>query len=430
MGVLLSSSRQHCRKFAGEAAAITARIPLCYPAWDQARGAMSAREIIDVVQQAGLVGKGGAGFPTYRKMRLMLAQPGPRKFIVLNGSEHEPGSLKDRYLLERYPHTVLEGALILARGVQASDVIVAINQAAPECTEQLRAAIQIATDAGIDFEGIAVKIVDVPDTYIVGEETALLEVIEGRAALPRQKPPFPIEKGVYGAPTLIQNIETAAHLPIIISGGASAYRSLGVDGRGMTLCTLGAEFNQPGVHEIPLGTPLRALLENWGGGLRSGQPIKAIQPGGPSSGFLMAGDFDLPLDAGTLKQHGSALGCAAIRAYSVEECMVDQISKIMHFFAQGSCGQCPRCRMETNMLDTIVRRVLTGGGNWQLLGQVDKLIELSKGQGKCSLIDMPVAPIQSGIALFRNEFAAHIEGNCRLCGSGETPTASNRTQVT
>jgi NADH:ubiquinone oxidoreductase subunit F (NADH-binding) len=397
---------------------------LAYSAWNRVRSGMSAAAIIDAVQEAELVGKGGAGFPTHRKMRLMLAQPGPRKFVVLNGSEHEPGSFKDRHLLEHYPHTVLEGALILARAVEACDVFVAINEHSPACIERFSSALQAAVAAGIVFEGISVQALAVPDQYIVGEETALLEVIEGREALPRKKPPFPIQQGVHAAPTLIQNIETAAHLPVIIAAGPAAYRALGVNGKGVTLCTLGEEFTHPGVYEVPLGTPIRVILERFGGALRSGLPIKALQPGGPSSGFLAANDLDLPLDFEVLKQHGSALGCAAMRAYSEQECMVEQIASIMRFFAKGSCGQCPRCRMETNMLETIVRRVLTGGGSWQLLGQVEKLIELSKGEGKCSLIDMPVAPIRTGLTLFRAEFDAHIEGRCRLCASHGTPAVN------
>jgi NADH:ubiquinone oxidoreductase subunit F (NADH-binding) len=385
---------------------------------------MSPAAIIDAVRDAELVGKGGAGFPTHRKMRLTLAQPGPRKIVVLNGSEHEPGSFKDRHLLEFYPHTVLEGALILARAVEASEVIVTINEHSPNCIARFTAALEAAIAAGVVFEGIAVRTLAVPDQYIVGEETALLEVIEGREALPRKKPPFPIQQGIDGVPTLIQNIETAAHLPVIMAAGPAAYRALGMNGKGVTLCTLGEEFVRPGVYEVPLGTPIRAVLERLGGALRSSLPIKAVQPGGPSSGFLAACDLDLPLDFEVLKQRGSALGCAAIRAYSEAECMVEQIASIMSFFAKGSCGQCPRCRMETNMLETIVRRVLTGGGNWQLLGQVEKLIELSKGEGKCSLIDMPVAPIRTGLALFRAEFEAHIEGHCRLCASHGKPAVN------
>ena len=399
-------------------------VSVCFAGWRHVLESLSAAQVVDLVEAAGLTGKGGAGFPTHRKMRFMLAQPGHPKYLILNGSEHEPGSFKDRYLLEHYAPTVLEGALILAHAVQATHIIIAINQASPTCIQQMTGALAAARAGGVDFATITIDVVAVPDIYIVGEESALLEVIEGRTPLPRKKPPYPIERGVYGAPTLIHNIETAAHLPVIVSSGPSAYRALGRNNNGITLCTLGEELVRPGVHEIPLGTPLREVLQQWGGGLSSGLPIKAVQPGGPSAGFLAAADFDLPLDAQVLREHGSALGCAAIRAFSVATCMVQEISTILEFFAHGSCGQCPRCRMETSMLHTIVQRVLTGGGNPALLGQVDKLIELAKGQGICTLIDMPVAPLKSGLRLFADEFEAHLGGSCPICAAGKAPAAS------
>jgi NADH:ubiquinone oxidoreductase subunit F (NADH-binding) len=418
MGVLLKGPSEP----AGVAQA--AAVNHAFPGWRHVLAALGAAQVIELVEAAGLTGKGGAGFPTHRKMRYMLAQPGPKKYLILNGSEHEPGSFKDRYLLEHHAPTVLEGALILAYAVQATHVIIAINQASPICIQQLTGALLAAKAGGVDFAAIEVEVVAVPDIYIVGEESALLEVIEGRTPLPRRKPPYPIERGVYGAPTLIHNIETAAHLPVIVASGPAAYRALGRNNNGITLCTLGEEFVRPGVHEIPLGTPLREVLQQWGGGLSGGLPIKAVQPGGPSAGFLAAADFDLPLDAQVLREHGSALGCAAIRAFSVATCMVQEISTIMEFFAHGSCGQCPRCRMETNMLHTIVQRVLNGSGTAALLGQVDKLIELARGQGICTLIDMPVAPLKSGLRLFGDEFEAHLAGSCSLCATRTTAATS------
>lgn len=391
--------------------------PVRYRSWNSVRQVLGPEEVIELVEAVGLAGKGGAGFPTHRKLRLMRAQPGTRKILVLNGAEHEPGSLKDRHLLENHPHLVLEGGLILAHTVDASEVIVAINQAAPGARQAFAGAVDAAVAAGVDFAGIEVRIAEVPDHYIVGEETALLEVIEGRAALPRSRPPYPIEQGIQGAPTLVQNVETAAHLPFIVSHGVVPTRESGGAGGGVTLCTLGEEFANPGVYEVPLGMPLREILDGLGGGLRDGSAIKAVQPGGPSSGFLASSALEVGFDSVSLRQQGSALGCAAIRAYSADTCMVEEIARIMHFFAQESCGQCPRCRMETGMLDTILRKVVTGSGSWQLLAQVDKLIELAKGQGKCTLIDMPVAPLKTGLALFRDEFQAHIEGTCGLCAA-------------
>lgn len=366
-----------------------------------------------------LTGKGGAGFPAARKARLMVAQAGPHKTLVVNGSEHEPGSLKDRFLLEMHPHQVVEGAMILAHAVGADTVIFAINAGSTKAVDSMERAIaEIDADAMGVPANVALQVRTVPEVYIVGEETALLETLEGREPLPRRKPPFPIEQGLHGLPTLVQNVETVARIPFIVSSGAGAYRALGPGGTGSTLCTFGPEFVNAGVQDVPLGISIRELLDVWGGGRRDGLPIKCIQPGGPSSGFVMPEQFDQPFDAATLTRLGSALGCAVIRAFSIEDCMVRLIGETMHFFAVESCGQCPRCRMETNMLDTIVRQVLNGAGSQKLLDKVEGIIKLARGQGICSLIDMPVAPIRSGLHHFADEFAAHIEHRCTLCEAG------------
>lgn len=387
-----------------------------YQAWSHFFRTLSREHILDIIEDSTLTGKGGAGFPTHKKMRLMFSQTADRKYVVINGSEHEPGSFKDRYLLDHYPHKVLEGALLSAGAVGATDIVFAINETLSDSIRNVRAALQQAqTDAGVDFAGIRVSIRPVPNVYIVGEESALLEVLEGHQPLPRKKPPFPTERGLNGFPTLVQNVETVAHLPFILMRGAAAYRALGVNGRGVTLCTLGEEFASPGIHEIPLGTPIRDVLYGRGGGLRNGTRIKAIQPGGPSSGFLAPTAFDLPLDAESLKARGSALGCGVIKAFSEKDCMVREIEAILQFFAQASCGQCPRCRMETGMLDTILKQVLAGKGTWKLLDQVPMLIKLAKGEGICTLINMPVAPITTGMDIFREEFDRHIVGACPLC---------------
>ena len=342
-----------------------------YHAWSQLSQEGAPERLIDIVERSGLTGKGGAGYPTHRKMRLMCAQSAEKKFLVVNGSEHEPGSLKDRSLLEGQPHNVLEGALLSALAVGATDVIVAINETATAALKHFREAlVEARGPSGIDFKGIRVAVHPVPDIYIVGEETALLEVLEGKPALPRSKPPFPIQQGVFGLPTLVHNVETVAHLPFIAREGAEIYRALGRHGRGVTLCTFGPEFVCAGVHEIPLGTPLRDVLHDWGGGLRGGSRIKAIQPGGPSSGFLPASLLHLPLDAETLHSHGSALGCAVITAYSTDDCMVRELGRIMHFFAHGSCGQCPRCRVR-NAGRVQPACKLCGGRGWLSKAEFD-----------------------------------------------------------
>jgi NADH:ubiquinone oxidoreductase subunit F (NADH-binding) len=375
-----------------------------------------AEGIIDKIEKSELSGKGGAGFPVYKKWQLINSQNDDNRYVIINGSEHEPGSFKDKYLLENYPHQVLEGALITAYAVRASEVIVAINETSIQSIANVQQALVEMTNAGYLHKGIKVSVRTVADKYIVGEESALLEALEGREPFPRKKPPFPIEQGLFNRPTLIQNVETVAHIPFIINHGPEAYRNLGVNNKGVTLCTIGEEFNNPGVYEVPLGTSIRNILYGLGGGLKTGKEIKAIQPGGPSSGFLTQNQFDLPLDAEVLMENQSALGCSAIKAFSVDDCMVREIGKITNFFAHGSCGQCPECRMETNTFNSIINQVCQGHGSWNLLDKIDTILDMVQGKGICGLIKMPVPPVKTGMELFHDEFASHIdEKNCPVC---------------
>lgn len=388
-----------------------------YTAWERIQSVTAREDIVELVEKSALTGKGGAGFPTHKKMRMIREQEGSKKYLVINGSEHEPGSIKDKYLLENYPHKVLEGALIMGYAIEASDIIIAINEHAAESVEQFEQALaEVKGPDGVQLTGTSIMIQKVPDSYIVGEESALLEVIEGKEPFPRRKPPFPIQKGAFGYPTLIQNVETVAHLPFIVTEGAEVYQALGVDGQGVTLCTLGDEFVNPGVYEVSLGTSIRTIVSELGGGLKDGSTIKAVQPGGPSSGFLTAKDLDLPLHAPTLREHRSSLGCAVIKAYGEHDCMVKELSEIAAFFADGSCGQCPECRMETNMFNAIMKQVRAGKGNWDLVARVDDIVNMVQGKGICGLIKMPVDPLTTGIELFRDEFERHIdEQKCKVC---------------
>jgi len=379
-----------------------------FPSLKRARD-MSPDDLVNIIERSGLTGKGGAMFPTYRKIELMRRQASDQKYLVVNGSEHEPGSLKDRYLLKNHPDTVLEGALILAHAVGASELLITITEGDNEAISAFNAATEaMAWCIGGGSAPVLVKVVLVPDSYMVGEESALIEVLEGRPSLPRKKPPFPIEEGWRGHPTLVQNVETVAHVPFIIAHGVDIYRSLGVNGAGATLCTFGAEFANSGVRMIPLGVSVRELVYRYGGGLHSGKDIKAIQPGGPSAGFLMASQFDIPFLDETLKLADSALGCAAIRAFSYDDDMVAVAAEIANFFADNSCGKCPQCRMETRMLSTIMNQTLAGRGSQRLLKQIPVIINANVGKGICGLIKMPVGPVLTAIKNFSDEFDKYL----------------------
>jgi NADH:ubiquinone oxidoreductase subunit F (NADH-binding) len=361
---------------------------------------MSFGSLVDVVRQSGLRGKGGAGYPTYKKLELMERQSLERRYIVINGSEHEPGSDKDRYLLEHYPETVLEGALILGHALRAVSLIFAVKKTAGNAITSLQSAIDWIAAR------MEIKIARVEEAYLVGEESALLAVLESKPALPRGRPPFPIESGLHGSPTLVQNVETAAHLPFIIAAGVDEYLSLGRGRMAVTLCTFGPEFNNSGVRLVPLGITMRELISNFGGGLRSNKSVKAVQPGGPGSGFLSHEQLEVAFSDDALKEAGSAIGCAAIRAFSFDDDMVKVLTELMEFFAANSCGQCPGCRMETQMLSNIMKQTRSGRGNDKLLRQIPAVIKNANAKpGLCGLLKMPAPPMLTALQYFAEEFA-------------------------
>lgn len=385
---------------------------------------MAPDGVLEFLKRSGLAGKGGANFPTHRKVELMRTQQAPEKYLVVNGGEHEPGSNKDCFLLEEYPQTVLEGALILAHAADVGVVRFAVKESAVGAIAKMRSALDhFGCNDRVGARAAPLVIVDpIPDAYLVGEESALIGWLDGRPAVPRLRPPFPIESGLNGLPTLVQNVETVAHLPYIIAAGPERYRDLGNDGAGATLCTFGPEFAKPGVRLVPLGISLRDLVFHYGGGLQSGKRVKAVQPGGPAAGLLSEAELDVRFEESALKRAGSALGCAAIRALAIDDDVVQFVAGIMKFFADGSCGQCPPCRMETQMLASIMAQVVAQKGTDKLLKQIPLIIKSATAKPAiCSLIRMPVAPITTALAKFGGEFEQYLAGN----GKSQTPVASS-----
>jgi len=375
------------------------------------------QSVIDTVVASGLRGRGGAGFPVGQKWTFTAGEAEPVKYIVANGGEDEPGSLKDRIVMENHPHKLLEGVILAGFAIGAGEAVLYVNSTYEQAHAQLGQAIADATAKGYLGENIqgsgwsfSVRIHPAPQEYVAGEDTASLEVIEGRAALPRTKPPFPTTAGLYGKPTVVNNVETFCYVPAIVRKGAEWFRSQGSeDNPGTMLFTLPDNVRRPGVVELPIGTPLRELIEEHGGGLASGKAIKAILPGGPSSGFLTADDLDVAMDRKPLMDRGSALGCGVIRVLEEGENVVDAVNMIAQFFARESCGQCPACQMETANLAKIVDQIATGHGAPAMLDQVPKLAAFARGKGICSLISMPVPPITSAIARFPDDFAERLK---------------------
>ena len=378
-------------------------------------------DVVKVVSDAGLRGRGGAGFPTGKKWQFTREAPGEPRYLILNGGEDEPGSKKDRVLLENLPHLVIEGTALAAYAIGATKAYLYINANYAVAIKTITAALAEAKAAGYWGENILgsdfaldIEIVPAPHNYVAGEDTAVLEVIEGRKAWPRQKPPFPVTVGLYGKPTSVNNVETLANVPPIVLHGAQWYRKFGTaESSGTMIFSLDDDLNRPGVYELPFGTPLRYLIEECGGGLKSGKKIKAIMPAAPSSAYLPPEKIDTPLDHNSMRDAGAALGCGVVRLVAEGTCIVEEVIKISEFFTMESCGQCPACRMETNTLTSLLKKVQAGQGGQPILEQFAKVLAFNKGKGFCNLIAMPGPPIESALKLFPGDFAAHLStGKC------------------
>jgi len=381
----------------------------------------SPEELIKIVSDAGLRGRGGAGFPTGKKWQFTREAPDQPHYLVLNGGEDEPGSKKDRVLLESLPHLVLEGTILGAYAVSAGKAYLYINARYDDALKSINDALAEAKSAGYWGNNILgsgfnleIEVVPAPHNYVAGEDTAVIEVIEGKKAWPRQKPPFPVTVGLFGKPTLVNNVETLANVPPIVFKGADWYRKFGTaESTGTMIFSLNDDVNRPGVYELPFGTPLRYLIEECGGWIKGDQKIKAIMPAAPSSAFLPPEKIDTPLDHNSMRDAGSALGCGVVKLVAEGSCIVEELIKIADFFAAESCGQCAACRMETNTLAMMLKKVQAGQGGVPILEQFGKILAFNKGKGFCNLIGMPGPPIESAIKLFPADFQAHLAtGKC------------------
>jgi NADH-quinone oxidoreductase subunit F len=358
--------------------------------------------VIEAVTAADLRGHGGAGFPVGRKWALARAAAGEPRFVIANGGEHEPGSRKDRHLVTFYPHRVLEGAALCALATAATTVWLYLIEDMMEAIASARHAIREAHEAGL-LGGLAIEVALAPTTYVAGEETAALEVIEGRKAWPRKKPPYPGNMGLFGKPTTVNNVETLAHVPAILRGAKGAGQTM--------LFTLDERAVRPGVYELPLGATFRELIYGCGGGPRSGAGIKALLPA-LSSSFLTGDHLELPMTPDAVKAAGSGLGCGGVSFIEEGECIVERVLEIARFFMREQCGQCAPCRMETNTLATVMKQVQSGEtGDYQT--QVDKITSFARGKGFCSLIEMAAAPVVSALHHFPDDFSHHANtGTC------------------
>jgi NADH:ubiquinone oxidoreductase subunit F (NADH-binding) len=378
-------------------------------------------DVIKEISVAGLRGRGGAGFPTGKKWSFTRECAEQPHYLVMNGGEDEPGSKKDRLLMEILPHLVIEGVILAAYAVGASKAYLYINANYEAAINSITDALAEAKQAGCWGENVLgsnfsldIEITPAPHNYVAGEDTAALEVIEGKKAWPRQKPPFPVTVGLFGKPTAVNNVETLANGPPILLHGAEWYRGFGTaDSSGTMIFSLSEDVNRPGIYELPFGTSLRYLIEECGRGMKGDQKIKAIMPAAPSSAFLAADKIDTPLDHNSMREAGSALGCGVVRLVPEGSCIVEEVLKISEFFTAECCGQCPACRMETNTLTSLLKKVQQGQGGQPILEQFGKILAFNKGKGFCNLIAMPGPPIESALKLFPEDFEAHLStGTC------------------
>ncbi len=368
--------------------------------------------IIPEIEAAGLRGLGGAGFPAHRKWAAVAAAPGPGRWIIANGNEDEPGTFKDRFLLAETPHQVIEGALVAAVAVRAAQVALYVNPREPATVAGLRdAAAQwaahplLAEVSAAVGEAVALRVVESSGLYIGGEETAAVASVQGGFPFPSLKPPFPAQHGVHGAPTLVTNVETLAQAGHILAKGAAWYRGLGIgDAAGTKLFSLSGDVLRPGLHELPMGTSLRALVFDHGGGMLGGRRFKAVFTGGPSNTLLTERDLDVAMDFDSLRARGSRLGTGAMIVVGDGTSILRKTAEYVAFFAASSCGQCPPCKIGTFQVARLLERLEAGGGGPGDLEALRNLAALLPGSGRCGLVDGAATVLASSLATFPEEY--------------------------
>lgn len=368
--------------------------------------------IINIIEKSDLRGMGGAGFPTYRKWKAVADQVSEEKYILCNGNEDEPGTFKDRCLLKETPHQIIEGALIAAIATNANHVYLYINPHQADAIDSMSKAVEqwIKNPLFAEIEShlkrpLELKIVKSSGRYIGGEETAVISTVEGGFPFPRQKPPYPFESGVHGKPTLINNVETFATVTHILKNGAKWYNELGIgNASGTKLFSLSGDVLKPGLYELPMGTTLRELVFNYGGGMLSSSPFKAVFTGGPSNTLLTNEDLDVCMDFDSLKAKGSSLGTGAMIVISEGTSIVRKVAEYVDFFAAGSCGQCTSCKTGTYQLSRLLRRIDTGSGLQTDLQALESLCTLLPRSGRCALIDGAATVVSSSLQQFREEY--------------------------
>jgi NADH-quinone oxidoreductase subunit F len=387
-----------------------------FVALQQAR-AQPPEAVIAAIEQSGLRGRGGGGFPTGRKWRVVQEAAGAIKYVVCNGDEGDPGAFMDRMLLESHPYRVLEGLLLAAWAVGAAEAIVYIRHEYPLAVARVREALRRMQAHGL-LEVVAgvpmhVQVEEGAGAFVCGEETALLASLEGRRGTPRLRPPFPGVCGLHAGPTLVNNVETLALVPGIVAQGPAAFRRYGTgESRGTKVFALAGRVVRGGLIEVPMGLTVREIVIEVGGGVPEGRALKAVQIGGPSGGCLPAALLDTPVAYETLLAAGSMMGSGGLVVLDETDCMVEMARYFVSFTQRESCGKCTACRVGTRRMLDILERLCAGLGRTEDLAALEQLAEQVRGGSLCGLGRTAPNPVLTTLRYFREEYAAHVTGHC------------------
>lgn len=381
---------------------------------------MTPDEVINVVKESGLRGRGGAGFSTGMKWGFARAEKQEKKYIICNADEGDPGAFMDRAVLEGDPHTVIEGMLIGAFAIGAEDGYIYVRAEYPIAVEHINIAVKQAEELGLLGDNILgsglnfhLHIKEGAGAFVCGEETALIASIEGRRGMPRMRPPFPANSGLWNKPTNINNVETWANIPPIIINGSDWYASMGTEkSKGTKAFALAGKVNNTGLIEVPMGITLRKIIFDIGGGIPGGKEFKAVQVGGPSGGCLPATHLDLPIDYDSLISAGAIVGSGGMIVMDEESCMVDVARYFMNFVQNESCGKCIPCRVGTRRMLEILNRITEGEGTEEDINMLSEMAASIKVSSLCALGQTAPNPVLTTLRYFKDEYEAHVKGQC------------------
>ncbi|MBO4326399.1 MAG: NADH-quinone oxidoreductase subunit NuoF [Clostridia bacterium] len=377
---------------------------------------MTPEEVIDIMLKSGLRGRGGAGFPTGRKWDFARKSVSDKKYVCCNADEGDPGAFMDRSVLEGDPHVVLEAMAIAGYAIGSDQGYIYVRAEYPIAVKRLEVAIKQAKEYGLLGKNILgtdfsfdIELRLGAGAFVCGEETALMTSIEGHRGEPRPRPPFPAVKGLFGKPTIINNVETYANIPQIILKGPEWFASMGTEtSKGTKVFALGGKITNTGLVEIPMGTTLREIVEEIGGGVPNGKKFKAAQTGGPSGGCIPASLIDTPIDYDNLIKIGSMMGSGGLIVMDEDTCMVDLAKFFLEFTVDESCGKCSPCRIGTKRMLEILNRITAGNGTMKDLDELEEIADTLKSNSLCALGQTAANPVLSTIKHFRNEYLAHI----------------------